>query len=383
MDQRLIRWSLFGILWGLCATGGAAQEVASLLLAHQGGRQGRRRQRRGEQGVEGTRRQGPRLCSPMSSAAWTTPARLPLNWLRAAVESIQDKAIYRKAKKSLPTRSKRFSRTRATPAIRAGWLTNAWSASIRPRRTGCCPRCSTTRAPSCAATPSPSNSNTARTRFQELTRKQFYQDLLIHARDRDQVDAICKELKTRRRRDRSNDPLRLHHALAARRAVRQHQGCRLPERLSAGTRRRYQGQLSRQGGASRPLAGARHRRSRSAWSISTKSSASSKAQSPTATRQSLPRPNAPSRFAPAATMPFASGSTARKSIFREEYHHGMEMDQHVGKGMLESRAAMKSSSRCARTSRPSPGPSSGRFSCAYAMRSARAVPVVNGTEKVK
>ena len=193
MHQRMIRGSLCGILWALCAIVGAAQEVPSLLV---------RIKAVGKEGVGNVEAakawkelvaQGPGVL-PEVLGGMDDASPAAANWLRAAVEAIQDKALERGQKVPAGKIEAFLRDTRhAGPSRRLAYECLVRLDPKTPERL----------LPKMLDDPSAElRRDAVAVQLQygkeaafKNNRKQFYQDLLGHARDRDQVDEICKALK--------------------------------------------------------------------------------------------------------------------------------------------------------------------------------------------
>jgi hypothetical protein len=195
MHHAIIRWSLCGLLWPLCPTAGSAQEVQSLLL---------RIKAVGKEGggnIEAAKAwkelvtQGPGvLADVLGGMDDANP--IAVNWLRGAVEAIQDKA--NSTGQKIPadklevflkdTRHAGHSRRLAyeclvrldptTPARLLPKMLDDPSSELRRDAVAVKMKHGLTASFESAA------SQTA-----------YFRDVLKYARDRDQVNAICVELK--------------------------------------------------------------------------------------------------------------------------------------------------------------------------------------------
>lgn len=196
MLQSIIRGTVGGLLLGFFATHGAAQEAQSLVL---------RIKAVGKEGVGNVEaakafkqlvQQGPGVL-PDVLAGMDDASPIALNWLRAAVESIQDKAL-QQGQKIPATKIEAFLKdTRhAGPSRRLAYECLVRIDPNTPERL----------LPKMLDDPSAELRRDAvagklqwaiKGTFDNMdARKDYYQSLLKHARDRDQVNAICTELKT-------------------------------------------------------------------------------------------------------------------------------------------------------------------------------------------
>jgi hypothetical protein len=191
MLRSITQWAVCGLAWTLCAAAGFAQEAQSLVL---------RIKAVGKEGVgnvEASRAfkqlvsQGPAVL-PDVLTGMDDASPIALNWLRAAVESIQDRAMQQNQKIPADKLEAFLKDIRhAGPSRRLAYECLVRIDPTTPQRF----------LPKMLDDPSPELRRDAvaakldDAKAAKLAPKEFYQGLLTHARDRDQVDAICKELK--------------------------------------------------------------------------------------------------------------------------------------------------------------------------------------------
>ena len=197
MHQTMMRWVLCGILWGMCAALGFSQDAPSLVL---------RIKAVGKEGagnVEAAKAfkllvaQGPvGLTDILTGMDDASPAAR--NWLRAAVEAIQDKAMQSGQKIPADKIDVFLKDTRHAGHSRR----LAYECLVRLD-----PKTPERLLPKMLDDPSPElrrDAVAAQLDYgkgaawkQDELHLKFYQDLLTHARDRDQVSAICDVLKAK------------------------------------------------------------------------------------------------------------------------------------------------------------------------------------------
>ena len=331
MQRMTNRMALCGLAWTLCAVASFAQEAQSLVL---------RIKAVGKEGVgniEASKAfkqlvtQGPGVLPDVLSGM-DDASPIALNWLRAAVESIQDKAMLQNQK--IPTNkieafltdtrhagpSRRLAYeclVRLDPTTPARWLPKLLDdPSAELRR----------------------DAVAARLEFAKTAKvamKTFYQDLLTHARDRDQVDAICKELKTV---GVEVDPTK-HYGFVTRWLL----AGPFDNAKGVGFHNVYPPERGVDVTAS--YAGKNEEIVR--W----KAHATGKALGMVDLNEAVGKLKGAVAYAYAAVtseterpIEIRAGSNnavriwlnGKEIFFREEYHHGMQMDQHVGKGVLRA-----------------------------------------------
>ena len=227
--------------------------------------------------------------------------------------------------------------TPAMPAIPGGWPMNVWSASIRPRRIRLLPKMlndpsSELRRDAVAAKLDARRQD----RFASTPAgNEFFKDLLQHARDRDQVNGICAELK----KAQVDIDQTAHYGFVTNWLLvgpfdnSKGVGFNIvyPPEKGVDLKATYPGKSGQV-----QLAGTHHHARPSAWSISTTLSASFKATivyGYAAVSSEMERPVEIRAGSNNAMRIWVNG---KEIYFREEYHHGMEMDQHVGKTTLKA-----------------------------------------------
>ena len=214
-----------------------------------------------------------------------------------------------------------------------------------------------------------------------------YRKVLDVARDRDQVKLVAERLGKLGVAHRPHVPLRLHHALGRHRPVRQHQGRRLQHRLSSRKR----------ASTSRPSTPARTRQ-KVKWQQHTTEAAmgmvdfnklykdkneaanASKARGLRLHRRRSEQRDGRSSSAPPATTPCASSSTARRSSSARSTITAWRWTSTSARARSRP-AATRSSSRCARTSRPTRGRQQWSFQLRVCDALGGAVPVTVVAEK--
>jgi len=191
MSRTLFQWAAFGFVWGLCALSGSAQEAQSLIL---------RIKAVGKEGagnVEAAKAfkelvaMGPNVMPDVLTGI-DDASPVARNWLRAAVESIHDRAVNQGQKIPADKLEAFLKDTRHAGASRR----LAYECLVRLD-----PKTPDRWLPNMLDDPSAELRRDAVAVKLELGLKtanptaKYFQDLLSHARDRDQVDTIAKELK--------------------------------------------------------------------------------------------------------------------------------------------------------------------------------------------
>jgi hypothetical protein len=337
MHRNVIRMAVCGLLWALSAVVGSAQDAQSLIL---------RIKAVGKEGagnVEAARAwkelvaQGPAVL-PDVLAGMDDASPVARNWLRGAVEAIQDKA--------------RNNNNAKIPADKLEAFLKDTKHAGHSRRLAyeCLVRLDPTTPdrwlPKLLDDPSPElrrdavavqldyGKNAAWKKAE--THRQFYQDLLKHARDRDQVNAICDVLKKEHQIDID---LTRHYGFVTRwlligpfdnvKGVGFHNV--YPPERGFDVNAVYPGK----GG---DKVGWREYTTEKALGLVDLNTGVGKLHGTVVYGHAA----VSSETERSVEIRAASNNAVRiwlngKEIyFREEYHHGMEIDQHVGKGLLKA-----------------------------------------------
>jgi hypothetical protein len=380
MHQTIIRWSICGLLWTLCATVGSAQEVQSLLV---------RIKAVGKEGVGNVEAakafkqlvtQGPGVL-PDVLAGMDDANPIAINWLRGAVEAIQDKAANNNAK---------------VPADRIEAFLKDTRHAGHSRRLAyeCLVRLDPTAPdrllPKMLDDPSSELRRDAvavklklgkEAAFKNLSKKNYFQDLLQHARDRDQVKAICDELKEHG----VNIDLTRHYGFVTRwNLIGPFDNVKgvgfnnvYPPEKGIDVKASYPGKdnkavrwqehaIGKELGVVDLNEAVGKLHGAVAYGCATLSSETER----------------PVEIRAASNNAVRILLNGKEIYFREEYHHGMEMDQHVGKGML-NKGRNEILIKVCQNEQTDDWAQQWSFQLRVCDHLGGAVPVTNVTEKVK
>ena len=334
MKHTIIRLSLFAMLWSLSSATGSAQEVQSLLI---------RIKAVGKEGagnLEAARAwkelvaQGPGVL-PDVLAGMDDASPVAVNWLRGAVEAIQDKAMTNNLKipadkieaflkdTKHPGHSRRLAYEclvrldRTTPDRLLPTMLDDPASELRRDAVALKLKYGT------------------RAAFESTaSHKKFYQDLLQHARDRDQVNEICEVLKKDHKID--IDLIKHYGFIASWDLIGPFDNVK-----GVGFQNIYPPEM----GIDANAVYAGKDKTDVRWKSHTtteKLGLVDLTQVYGKLKGAVVYGHAAIRFPAEKAVEIRAGSNnavriwlnGKEIYFREEYHHGKEMDQHVGKGVL-------------------------------------------------